>query len=152
MAWAVWPSYLPADHVGPLVAEDGEVAVGLNPVFVGAPDDGLGGGADDELLFELGGGVDDDTRTVGVVHEAVVGDHGALFGEAFDMLGFTAEERLGDEEGEIGVLVAGGLEHVVEGALHLLPDGVAVGFDDHAAADGGILGQVGAYYKFIVPL
>ena len=47
--------------------------------------------------------------------------------------------------------MAGGLEHVVEGALHLVPDGVAVGFDDHASADGGVLGEVGADNEFVVP-
>ena len=85
-------THLPAHDIGPLVAEDGQIAVGLNPVLIGAPDDGFGGGAHDEFFFEACVGIDDDARAVGVVHEAVVSNHGAFFGEAFDMLGFTAEE------------------------------------------------------------
>ena len=54
------------------------------------------------------------------------------------MLGLAAEEGLGDEEREVRVLVSGFLEHAVENMLHLLPDGVSVGLDDHAAADGGL--------------
>ena len=144
-------AHLPTDHVGPLVAEDGQVAVGLDPVLIGAPDDGFGGGAHDEFFLELGGGVDDDAFAVGVVHQTVVGDDGALLGEAFHVFGLTAEEAFGDEEGEIGVLVAGGLEHAVELMLHLLPDGIAVGLDDHAPADGALFGEVGTDHKFVVP-
>ena len=144
-------AHLPTHDVGPLVAEDRQVAVGLDPVLVGAPDDGLGGGAHDELLFELGAGVDDDAAAVGGVHEAVVGHHGALLGETLDMLGLAAEEALGDEEGEIGVLVAGLFEHLVELVLHLLPDGIAIGFDDHASADGALLGEVGTHDEFVIP-
>ena len=45
-----------------------------------------------------------------------------------------------------------GLEHIVEGALHLLPDGVAVRFDDHTASDGRIFCQIGTDDQFVVPL
>ena len=144
-------AHLPADHVGPLVAEDGQVAVTLDPVLIGAPDDGLGGGAHDELFFEACVGVHHHAAAVGVVHQAVVGHHGALLGKALHMLGLAAEETFGDEEGEVGVLVAGGLEHAVQLGLHLLPDGVAVGFDDHASADGALFGQVGAHHQLVVP-
>ena len=76
--------------------------------------------------------------------EAIVRDDGALLGEALAMLRLLARrKRLGDEEREVGVDVAGVLEHAVEGALHLLPDGVAVRLDDHAAAHVGVLGQAG---------
>ena len=119
--------------------------------LIGAPDDGLGGGADDELFLELGGGVDDDAVAVGVVHQAVVGDDGALLGEALDMLGLTAEETLGNEEGEVGVLVAGLFEHAVELVVHLLPNGIAIGFYHHASTHGTLLGEVGAHDEFVIP-
>ena len=145
-------AHLPAHHVAPLVAHQGQVAVGVDPVLIGIPDDGLGGGADDELLLEAGVGVHHHTLAVGVVLEAVVSDHGALLGEALHVLGLAAEERLGDEQGEIGVLVAGGLEHGVELALHLLPDGIAVGLDYHAAAHGRLLGQASLVDQLVIPL
>ena len=61
---------------------------------------------------------------------------GALLREALHVLGFLLEIRERDEEREVGVLVAGLLEHPVEDALHPLPDGVAMGLDHHAAAHG----------------
>ncbi len=67
------------------------------------------------------------------------------------MLGLTGKEGFGDEEREVGVDVAGGFEHSVELVLHLFPDGIAIGFDDHAAADGALLGKVGADDELIVP-
>ena len=41
----------------------------------------------------------------------------------------------GDEERQVDVLVAGGFEAGVELSLEDFPDGVTVGFDDHAAFD-----------------
>ena len=40
----------------------------------------------------------------------------------------------------------------VQGALHLLPDRIAVRLDDHAAADVGVLGQPGTLHDVEVPL
>jgi hypothetical protein len=68
------------------------------------------------------------------------------------MAGFLGQVALGDEEREIGVDMAGGLEHVVQSALHLLPDGVAMRLDHHAAAHIAVLGQVGLQHQVIVPL
>jgi hypothetical protein len=62
-------------------------------------------------------------------------------------------KTLRDEEREVGVLVAGGLEARVELALDLLPHGVAVGLDDHAALDHlGGLGHLGLADHVLVPL
>ena len=82
----------------------------------------------------------------------MVRHHGALLGEALHVLGLAAEERFGDEQREIGVHMTRLLEHPVELMLHLFPDGVAIGFDDHAAAHGGLLGQIGLYHQIVVPL
>ena len=84
--------------------------------------------------------------------EPVVRDDGALLGEALGHLLFLGQERLGNEQREVGVDVAGVLEHAVEGPLHLLPDGVAVRLDDHAAADVGVLGQPGVLDDVEIPL
>ena len=68
------------------------------------------------------------------------------------MFGLPAEETLGDEKREVSVLDAGFLEHPVQDALHLFPDSVAVGLDDHAAAHGRLLGQIGLDYEVVIPL
>ena len=88
----------------------------------------------------------------GIGLEPIVGDDGAFLGEALGHLLFLGQERLGDEQREVGVDVAGVLEHAVEGPLHLLPDGVAVRLDDHAAAHVGVLGQAGALDDVEIPL
>ena len=129
-------AHLPTHDVGPLVDEDRQVAVGLDPVFIRVPDDCFGGGTDDELFLESGRRVDYDTAAVRGVLEPVMRHDGAFLGEAFDMVGLAAEKGFGDEQGEVSVLVARLLELVVQDALHAFPDGVAVGLDDHAAADG----------------
>ena len=145
-------AHLPAHHVAPLVAHQGQVAVGVDPVLIGIPDDGLGGGADDQLLLEFGGGVHLDVAAVLGGTEAVVGDDGTLLGEALDMLGLAGEEVFGNEQGEVGVLHTRLLEHRVELMLHLLPDSIAVGLDRHAASHGGLLGQVGLHHQVVEPL
>ncbi len=78
--------------------------------------------------------------------------YGALFGEAFNVVGLAGEEGFGYEEGEVGVVVTGFFEHVVEGTLHFLPDGVSVGFDDHATTHGGLLGEVSFHDEVVIPL
>jgi hypothetical protein len=80
-----------------------------------------------------------------------VGDHRGLGREALHVLGFTREEALRNEKRKVGVLVAGLLEHRVERSLHLLPDRVAVGPDDHAAADRTVVGQLGLHDQLVVP-
>ena len=85
-------AHLPAHNVGPLVAEDRQVAVRRDPVLVRIPDDGLRRGTHDKLLLEACCRVYDDTLALLVVLEAVVGDHGALLGEALDVAGLAREE------------------------------------------------------------
>ena len=84
-------SHFPAYYVGPLVDEQRQVAVALNPVFVGTPDHGLRGGPHNQFLFQLGVRVNNNARSVFGHFQAVVSDHGALFGKACHVRGFFAE-------------------------------------------------------------
>ena len=128
---------LPPDHVGPLVHQKREVAPALDPFGEHGVDDGLGGGPDHQRLLQL--------------LPAAVGDHRGLRRETLDVFGFLVQEALGDEQGEIGVLMAGFLEHPVERPLDLLPDGVAVGADHHAASYRAVIGQLRLDYQLVVP-
>lgn len=47
--------------------------------------------------------------------------------------------------------MAGVFEHFVHGALDIFPESVAPGFNDHAAADGGVFGEVGCADDLLVP-
>ena len=58
----------------------------------------------------------------------------------------------GDEQREIGVLVAGLFDALIEPALDRLPDRVAMGLDDHAAAHWRVLAQPGLIDDIQVPL
>src|SRR2546422_7138498 len=68
------------------------------------------------------------------------------------VLGLAREEALWDEQGEVGVLVPRRLEHRVQGALHQLPHAVAERPDDHAAADGRVIGQLRLLDDIGIPL
>ena len=81
-----------------------------------------------------------------------MGYHRTFLGKARHMLGLAAEEALGDEEREIGVLHAGFLEHAVQHALHFFPYRIAVGLDYHTAANGRLFGQIRFYHDVIIPL
>ena len=76
----------PADHVGPLVDEHGEVPVALDPLGQERVDDRLARGADHHRLFQF--------------LTAAVGDHGQLGAEAFDVLGLPAEIASGMKRGK----------------------------------------------------
>ena len=79
-------------------------------------------------------------------------DDRAFLGEALDVLGLLLQVAQRNEQREVGVLVAGGLEHPVEQPLHVLPERVAPRLDDHAAADVGVLGEIGRPDDLLIPL
>jgi len=146
-------AHFPAHDVGPLVDEEGEVTVGFDPARKGGSDDGLGSGANDVGLGEFALG-DHLGFSVFVFlgFEAMMGDDGALGGEAFGVLGFFFEVGKGNEEGEVGVFVAGGLEAGVEITLNGFPDGESPRLDDHAATGFGVFSHVGCSDYLLVPL
>ena len=142
-------AHLPAYHVGPLVNQDGQITVGLYPLRIGLADDGLGGRADNEWLFQFAGR---DELTIGARLEARVRDDGTFLGEAIHVCGFLLDIADRNEEREIGVHMARLLKHRIEVALDIFPKGVAPGLNHHTATDGGILGQVGVLDDLQVPL
>ena len=103
----------------------------------------------DERLLELARGHE---LAVRPRLEPMVRDDRALLGEPSTCSASFCRKRQRDEQREVGVLVAGRLEHVVERALHVLPDRVAPRLDDHAAAHRRVLGEVRAGDDLLVPL
>jgi len=129
---------LPAHHVGPLVQEQRQVAIALDPFGEEVADDGFRSRTDHVRLFKLLAARD--------------GDDSEFGGEAFHMLGLFFEEAFRNEEREVGVLMAGGLEAGVEFSLQIFPNGIAVGFDDHAAFhDLGRFGHVALENGVLIP-
>src|SRR3990170_2535204 len=66
---------------------------------------------------------------------------GHLWREPLYVLGFLLQQSLRDEDGEVRVHVAGGLEARVQPARDALPEGETVGPDDHHAAHRRVVGQ-----------
>ena len=130
-------AHLPAQDVVPLVVEQRQVAVALDPALVAVPDQRLAGGPDGERLLQL--------------LAAAVGDDRDLGREALDVIGLALEQAHRDQQRKVDVLVAGRLDPVVERALRVLPDGVAMGLDDHRALGRAVLGHLGALHDLDVP-
>ena len=61
------------------------------------------------------------------------------------------QQALRDEEREVRIHMACGLEAAVERLLDELPDRIAVRPDDHAALDGGIIGHFRAAHDVQIP-
>ena len=140
---------LPADDVAPLVDQQRQVAVGVDPLGERVADDGLRGGTDDERLGKLGGGMQMPVRPL---LEPVVGHHRHLLGEALDVLRLLLEVAQRDEEREVGVDGPGLLDRIVERALHELPDAVAPGTDHHRASHVIELRDLGVAHGALEPL
>ena len=122
-------SHLPSNDVAPLVDQQRQIAIRLDPIPVGVPDDGFRSWPHDQRLFQL--------------FTAGVRDNSNFRCEALDMLRFFMKKAFGNEQWKIRVLVACVLEHGVQCLLHLLPDRVSVGTNDHAALDRRVIRQFG---------
>src|SRR6185437_1362364 len=131
-------AHLPAHDVGPLVYEQRQVAIALDPALKRVANDRLGRRANDQRLFELGVWIDH--QLAALVFEAVVGDDRHLLGEALDVLSLLGDEAHGNEEREVAVIVSRIFNSGVEFSLYALPHPPAPRLDDHAAANGACLG------------
>ena len=128
----------PAHHRTPLVVLHRQIAPGLHPLGVHGAEKRLRGRADGQAL--------------GQHLVAALRHPGHFRREAFDVLGLLEQQALGDEHRHGHVLVPRGLEALVQLRLHALPQGVAVGLDDHAAAHGRVVHQVGLEDDIGIPL
>ena len=145
-------AHFPAHHVGPLVHQQRQIAVTLDPILVGVPNDGLGRRPYDEFLLQLRVGIDHHATAVFGILEAVVRDDRTFLCKAFHVIRLLREVALGNEKREVRIDVAGVLEHLVQHILHALPYGKPVRLNDHAALDVAVLSEVGLHHQFVVPL
>ena len=129
---------LPADDVGPLVDQHGQVAPGLDPLRVHRAEDHLRGRTHDQLLLELLG--------------SAFGHPRHLRRKALDVLGLAHQQAFRDEQRKVGVDVAGRLEPSIERLLDQLPDRIAVRTDDHAALDRRVVGELRLPNHVEIPL
>ena len=98
----------------------------------------LRGGTHAEPLLEL----------LGAAHS----DPGHLGGKALDVILLLLQEALRDEQRHRHILMPQLLEAGVEEMGDVLPNGVAVRLNDHAAAHAGIIHQLRFFHDVGVPL
>jgi hypothetical protein len=67
------------------------------------------------------------------------------------MLRLFFDETLWDKQGEVGVLMSRFLKATIQRALDGLPQFVAIGFDNHATANGRLIRKVSAIHEFVIP-
>src|SRR4029453_2765891 len=114
----------------PLVQQERQITVRLNPVAIGIPNDGLRRRPDNQRLFKL--------------LTATVRDHSDFWSEPFDMLRLLLQKVLRNEQWKVGILVPGFLKHPIKRLLHFFPDGIAIGANDHAALYRGVIRKFGS--------
>ena len=125
-------THFPADDIGPLIDENGEIAIALHPLRVARADDGFGSRPNDQRFSQWTGR---HHFPFGVYLQAGVRHHRAFLGEALHVRRFLLEITQRNEERKIRVPMSGRLEHGIELALHVFPNAVAPRTDHHAAAD-----------------
>src|SRR6202023_2709943 len=129
---------LPTQHIRPLIEQHGQVAIAFDPLGEKMSDDGFRSRTNDVRFLQHFSAGNRDNRQLGR--------------ETFPMLGLFLEKTLRNEQRKINVLVAGGLEAVVEFTLEPLPDSVAVRLDDHAAFDNLCrFGHVALQHDVLIP-
>ena len=129
---------LPPQDGAPLVIQLGQIPVGVDDVGVVLAEQGLGGGADAVALLQL--------------LRAAHGHPGALGGKALHVVLLLLEQTLGDQHGQVHVLMPGFLELLIQDLLEILPNGVAIGTEDEHALDGGVVNQLRLFAHVGEPL
>ena len=127
----------PANNVCPLVQQQRKIAVALHPLGHELADDRFRCRTNYDWLFKFLATSNSDDCEFGA--------------EPFNMLSFTLEVTLRDEQREIGVLGPGALDAAIDLGLHLFPDRIAVGTDDHRAAHRTVIGQFRLGNDVLVP-
>ena len=78
-------------------------------------------------------------------------DHGAFFGEAFDVFGLFGEITQRNKKREISVAMAGRAKHCIELALHVFPNPIAPRTNHHTTAHVRGLSQFGCANHLLIP-
>ena len=141
--------HFPAHDVAPLVDENRQVAIGLDPLGVTRADDRLGRWPNDQRFGQRTGRFH---FSLGIDLQPVMGHDRAFLGEAFDVFRFLREIAQRNKERKIGVPMSGRPKHRVELPLHVFPNAVAPWADHHAAAYIGRLGQLRRANDLLIPL
>src|SRR5436305_13750628 len=83
---------------------------------------------------------------------ASTGHPGQFWSESFDMLCFFLDKTAWNEQREVGIDNPGFFEPRIHKLLNILPDCIAIGSNDHAAAHRRIVSQLRPAYYLVIPL
>ena len=111
--------FFPPHNGAPLIIHHGQVPPGLNPLGIHRTENCLARGPNRQPFLQL--------------LAAPLGDPGHLRGKAFHMLCLLQKQAFRNQHGEINVLRTGLLETGIHLCLDPLPDGIAIGPDNHAS-------------------
>ena len=145
-------THFPTHHVRPLITQNRQIAIRINPVLISIPDDGFRSRANNQFFFQFSFRVYDYPTTVRSIFQTMVCYYCTLLCKTFHMFRFTAEERLRNQQRKIGIHVSRFLKHIVQLTLHFLPDSVSVRFDHHTATHSRLFCQIGLHHQLIIPL
>src|ERR1700676_897258 len=104
--------HLPTDHVGPLINQQWKIAVRLDPGFISIPNDGFTRWPYNEFFFQFGFRVYDNTTTVWIIFQPVMGNNRTFLCEPFHMRCFPAKKTFGYKEWEIGIFMSCIFKHL----------------------------------------
>ncbi len=139
---------LPPHDVAPLIDEQRQIAIALHPLRIHIPDHCFAGRPNHQRLLQLPARL----QALFPLLQFGMRDHRALHGKPFHMLGLLGQKTLRNEQGKIRVDVSGLLEPPIQIPLHRLPDGVALGPDDHAPLDRTVIRKLGRLDDVEIPL
>ena len=118
-------AHLPPDNVSPLVDQDRQVPVALNPFGIHGPDDGFRSWADDQRFFQF--------------LSATVCDYCQFRRKAFNVFFFFGHKGLWDEQRESSIDMTSCFETFIKSLLDVLPERPTIRAYHHAAANWGVI-------------
>ncbi len=142
-------AHFPTHHIGPLIDQQRQITIALDPALKGVADDRFRRRPDDQRLLEFRIRVEH--QLTALILQAVMRDDRHFLGEALDVLCLLGDEAHGNKQREVAVLVTRILDALIEFGLNPLPNAPAPGLDDHAAANGALLGHVAVANRLLIP-
>ena len=139
-------THFPTHHISPLITQNRQIPIGLYPVFISIPDDGLRSRTNDILFFQFCCRIDNNSSSVRVIFQAIMRHNSTFFCKPLDMIGFLREKRFGNQQREISIDMPCLFKHIVQLTLDLLPDRISVRLDHHTSSHYGLFGQTGFYH------
>lgn len=84
--------HFPSDDIRPLIYQQRQITIGMDPILIAVPYDGFRGRSHDELFFKLRFRIDDDSFPVRIVHQSIMGHYCAFFGKVRHMFSFLIQK------------------------------------------------------------